>query len=186
MSKIHQTEEDKLINTTTNQSQNISTEPLNSEYNNTFKLLNNKNNDILKKNIENPNKNGAFPKLFKFGEKSKNNNININTNNNSNINSITNPSKNALNKLRHTLSKTKSFKEDELDDEDDEKKSKKSSLISNSNSAADSNKTKKEDNNDDNKSEKSESDNKKNTNIKENNNTNENENKNKNRRRRRR
>ena len=71
MSKIHQTEEDKLINTTTNQSQNISTEPLNSEYNNTFKLLNNKNNDILKKNIENPNKNGAFPKLFKFGEKSK-------------------------------------------------------------------------------------------------------------------
>ena len=179
MSKIHQTEEDKLINTTTNQSQNISTEPLNSEYNNTFKLLNNKNNDILKKNIENPNKNGAFPKLFKFGEKSKNNN-NINTNNNnSNINSITNPSKNALNKLRHTLSKTKSFKEDELDNEDDEKKSKKSSLISNSNSV-DSNKTKKENNNDDNKSEKSESNNKKNTNIKENNNTNENENKNKN------
>ena len=144
MSKIQQTEEDKLINTTTNLSQNISTEPLNSEYNNTFKLLNNKNNnDLIKKPIENSTaKNGAFSKLFKFGEKTKNN---LNNNNNNNINSVTNPSKNALSKLRNSLAQTKSFKEDNFDDEDDDEKnkSKKSSLISNSNSI-DSQKTKKE------------------------------------------
>ena len=149
MSKIQQTEEDKLLNITTNQSQNISTEPLNSEYNNTFKLLNNKKENLLKKNNENSTeKNGAFPNLFKFGEKTKNN-LNNNHNNN-NINSITNPSKNTLNKLRNSLAKTKSFKEDDLEDDDEEeKKSKKSSLISNSNSNY-SHKSKKESNEEEN------------------------------------